>query len=98
MYRIFFDGSIADEQGYAAIGGQAEELKLFLRDKYKAGLSLTEALRLSTRALEAAASQKVKAENLEVGVLERERTGRKFRRIPQPELRPLMEGEGDGGR
>jgi proteasome alpha subunit len=98
MYRISFDGSIADEQGYAAIGGQAEELKLFLRDKYKAGLSLTEALRLSTRALEAAASQKVKAENLEVGVLERERTGRKFRRIPQPELRPLMEGEGDGGR
>ena len=98
MYRISFDGSIADEQGYAAIGGQAEELKLFLRDKYKGGLSLTEALRLSTRALEAAASQKVKAENLEVGVLERERTGRKFRRIPQPELRPLMEGEGDGGR
>src|SRR5512145_2533354 len=50
MYRISFDGSIADEQGYAAIGGQAEELKMFLRDKYKAGLSLTEALRVSTRA------------------------------------------------
>jgi proteasome alpha subunit len=98
MYRISFDGSIADEQGYAAIGGQAEELKLFLRDKYKAGLSLAAALRLSTRALEAAASQKVKAENLEVGVLERDRAGRKFRRIPQAELRPLMEGEGDGAR
>ena len=98
MYRISFDGSIADEKDYATIGGQAEELKLFLRDKFKAGLSLPDALRLATRALEAAASQKVKAENLEVAVLERARGVRKFRRIPQTELRPLMEGEGDGAR
>src|SRR5512139_3422529 len=40
LYRIVFDGSIADERGYATIGGQAEELKLFLRDKYQEGLGL----------------------------------------------------------
>jgi len=96
LYRIAFDGSIADEKGYATIGGQAEELKLFLRDKYRDGLGLEEALRLATRALEAAASQKVKAANLEVAILERYRAGRKFRRIPSAELRDLMEKEGDG--
>jgi proteasome alpha subunit len=96
LYRIGFDGSIFEEKGYATIGGQAEELKLFLRDKYRDGLSLEEALRLAARGLEAAASQKVKAASLEVAVLERERVGRKFRRIPVAELRGLMEKEGNG--
>jgi proteasome alpha subunit len=96
LYRIAFDGSIADEKGYATIGGQAEELKLFLRDKYREGLALEAALRLATRALEAAASQKVKAANLEVAILERERVGRKFRRILAAELGELVEREGDG--
>ena len=96
LYRIGFDGSIFEEKGSATIGGQAEELKLFLRDKYRDGLSLEESLRLAARGLEAAASQKVKAASLEVAVLERERVGRKFRRIPLAELRDLMEKEGNG--
>jgi proteasome alpha subunit len=96
LYRIAFDGSIADERGYATIGGQAEELKLFLRDKYRDGLSLEEALHLAGRGLEAAASQKAKAANLEVAILERERIGRRFRRLPLAELRGLMEKEGNG--
>ncbi|HTU02911.1 MAG TPA: proteasome subunit alpha [Candidatus Sulfotelmatobacter sp.] len=95
LYRIVFDGSIADERGYATIGGQAEELKLFLRDKYTDGLALEAALRLAVRALEAAASQKVQAAYLEVAVLERSRPGRKFRRIPPSELKGLLEGDGD---
>jgi len=96
LYRIAFDGSIVDEKGYATIGGQAEELKLFLRDKYRDDLGLEEALRLASRGLEAAASQKVKAANLEVALLERERVGRKFRRLSLGELRGLMEKEGEG--
>ena len=98
LYRIAFDGSIADEKGYTSIGGQAEELKLFLKDKFAGDLSLEGALQLATRALEAAASQKVKATNLEVAALERERAGRKFRRLSQTELRSMIEktGVGDG--
>jgi proteasome alpha subunit len=97
LYRIAFDGSIADEKGYTSIGGQAEELKLFLKDKYSDGLSLEAALQLAARALEATASQKVKAAHLEVAVLERARPGRKFRRIPQAELRSMMDKSGNGG-
>ena len=91
LYRISFDGSIADEKGYTSIGGQAEELKLFLKDKFQEGLSLEAALQQATRALEAAASQKVKATHLEVAVLERARPGRKFRRIPPAELGSAVE-------
>jgi proteasome alpha subunit len=96
LYRIVFDGSIADEKGYASIGGQAEELKIYLRDKYDDGLSLGGALQLASRALEAAASQQVKAANLEVALLERGRPGRKFRRMPPTELRSYVEKDGNG--
>jgi proteasome alpha subunit len=91
LYRIAFDGSIADEKGYTSIGGQAEELKLFLKDKFQEGLSLEAGLQQAIRALEAAASQKVKAAHLEVAVLERARPGRKFRRIPPAELGSAVE-------
>ena len=91
LYRIAFDGSIADEKGYTSIGGQAEELKLFLKDNFQEDLSLEAALQQATRALEAAASQKVKATHLEVAVLERARPGRKFRRIPPAELGSAVE-------
>jgi len=94
LYRIAFDGSIADEKGYTSIGGQAEELKLFLKDKFAGGLGLEAALQMATRALEAAASQKVKAATLEVAVLDRARLGRKFRRLPQAELRAMVEAGG----
>jgi proteasome alpha subunit len=91
LYRIAFDGSIADEKGFTSIGGQAEELKLFLKDNFQEGLSLEAALQQATRALEAAASQKVKATHLEVAALERARPGRKFRRIPPAELGSAVE-------
>jgi len=94
MYQIAFDGSIVDERGYAAIGGQAEELKLFLRDKYAEGLPLDRTLQLAVRSLEAAASQKVRPASLEVALLERARSGRVFRRIPAAELRGLMGADG----
>ncbi len=96
LYRIAFDGSIADEKGYTSIGGQAEELKLFLKDKFTAGQALEAALALATRALEAAASQPVKAATLEAAVLERNRNGRKFRRLGPAELTAILE-RGEGG-
>lgn len=90
LYRIAFDGSIGDEKGFAAIGGQAEELRLYLKDKYEAGLDQKAALRLATHALEAVSSVKVKPQSLEVAVLERSRTGRKFRRLSLDDLTVIL--------
>jgi proteasome alpha subunit len=90
MYRIAFDGSIMDEQGFAAIGGQADELKLYLKDKYQEGMPLEASLRLATKALEASTSQKIRAVNLEVALLDRHRRGRQFRRFESGELIRLV--------
>ncbi len=90
LYRIAFDGSIGDEKGFAAIGGQAEELRLHLKDKYEVGLDQKAALRLATQALEAVSSAKVKPQSLEVAILERSRTGRKFRRLSHSDLTAIL--------
>ena len=90
VYRIAFDGSIGDEKGFAAIGGQAEELRLYLKDKYQEGLDQTNALRLATQALEATTNVKVKPQSLEVAVLERSRTGRKFHRLSHTDLTTIL--------
>ncbi len=86
MYRISFDGAIADEQGYATIGGQVDELKLSLKEKYDEGMGLEASLRLAVRALEASTNQRVRAHNLEVAILDRHLPGRKFRRFSAAEL------------
>ena len=90
LYRIAFDGSIGDERAFTAIGGQAEELRQYLKDKYEDGLDQNGALRLATRALEAATRAKVKPQNLEVAILERGRTGRKFRRLSHNDLTTIL--------
>lgn len=86
LYRITFDGSIGDEKGFAAIGGQADELRQYLKDTYQTGLDQKAALRLATRALEAVSNAKIEPRSLEVAVLERSRAGRKFRRLSQDDL------------
>lgn len=90
LYRIAFDGSIGDEKGFAAIGGQAEELRLYLKEKYEDGLDQKGSLRLAILALEAATKAKVKPQILEVAILERRRMTRKFRRLSHDELRTIL--------
>jgi proteasome alpha subunit len=94
LYRIAFDGSIGDEKGFAAIGGQADELRAYLKEAYRSGLDQEGALRLAMRALEAATGAKVKAQHLEVAVLERKRVGRKFRRLSREELQVILADAG----
>jgi len=89
IYRVQFDGSISDHEGYCVIGGSADDLGNLLRAEYRPGLSLGEALQLGRRALQRAAEgqPQVTSENLEVCVLERGRVGRKFHRLGTDTLR-----------
>ncbi len=91
LYRISFDGSIFDERNYAVIGGRAETLQNFLKERFPARVpTLKAALSLCVAALEHGANQKFTPEGLEVAVLDRTRQGRKFRRIPPSEIRQLL--------
>jgi proteasome alpha subunit len=94
IYRIQFDGSISDHEGYCVIGGAADDLNNMLRSDYRAGLSLGDALQLGRRALQRAAEGQpvVTPENLEACVLDRNRVGRKFHRLPTDTVREHLGG------
>jgi proteasome alpha subunit len=94
IYRVQFDGSISDHEGYCVIGGAVDDLDNLLRQEYRAGLSLGEALQLGRRALQRAADglPQVAPENLEVCVLDRQSVGRKFHRLTTDTLREHLGG------
>ncbi len=87
LYHISFDGSITDHRNYAVIGGQADRIRTYLQEHYKAELDLQAALALSRQAL-LAGYEKPPAEDsaLEVGVLDRQRPKRSFYRLNQDDI------------
>ncbi len=94
MYKILFDGSIADHKRFAAIGGDADQLLDFLREGWKDGMALNEAVRLGREALGSVSNgaATLDASNLEIAVLDRQREGRRFRRLPREETEGLLTG------
>ncbi|MCP9448491.1 MAG: proteasome subunit alpha [Nitrospira sp.] len=91
IYRISFDGSIIDEKIFAVIGGKAEAVQAVLKDKISTEpTALGAALSLCVSALEQTANQKLPPEGLEVAVLDRNRLGRKFRRLSVADVRRLL--------
>jgi proteasome alpha subunit len=89
IYRVQFDGSISDHEGFCVIGGAADELIAFLKDEYRDELPLGEVMRLGRNALQRAADGEplVDPRNLEVCLLERARPGRKFNRLSTDQVR-----------
>jgi proteasome alpha subunit len=83
IYRLTFDGSLADEHGFVAIGGQADEINQMLGQSWKSSLDFSGALKIAVEALtnQANADQEFDALNLEVAVLDRKKSGRTFRRL-----------------
>lgn len=98
IYRITFDGSIVDEQGFVAMGGSSEHVSEQLKDRFDGSAPLSAALNAATRALahENGEERELEATNLEVAVLDRSRQHRKFRRIHGDRLNSLIE-EGKRG-
>ncbi len=93
LYRLTFDGSVADEQGYVAMGGQAESITSALEEQWQAGMSLTDSLKLAVRLLGefgAEESRTLEPAALEVAVLDRTRPRRTFVRINGSRLDTLL--------
>jgi proteasome alpha subunit len=93
IYRLTYDGQVADVQGYGVMGGAVDTVAGYLESRYEPGLSLEEALRLAVGALgHSDSSDRVIPESdLEVGVLDRTRTQpRKFRRIRPGDLGKML--------
>jgi proteasome alpha subunit len=101
MYRITFDGSVADEHGYVAMGGQADQVSAVLKDRYRDGMSLSDALAAALAALAGQGNgdkSEVNTGQLEVAVLMRGRAHRTFRRLTGARLEELVaSATGRGG-
>jgi proteasome alpha subunit len=93
IYRITFDGSVTDEPGFVAFGGQADQVSAALKEHYSDGMSLSEAFAAALDALSAPGNgerTEFAASQLEVAVLDRARDHRTFRRIRAARLEELI--------
>jgi proteasome alpha subunit len=93
IYRLTYDGQVADEHGFAVMGGNAEAVSTHLRDRYQEGAGLDDAVRLAVEALgQGETSPRViRAEDLEVAVLDRARPQqRKFKRLSADRLAAIL--------
>ncbi|TVS87892.1 proteasome subunit alpha [Mycobacterium helveticum] len=97
LYRITYDGSIADEPYFVVMGGTTEPVTTALKQSYAENAALPDAVRIAVNALrtssgEASGSDQpsLGASSLEVAVLDANRPRRAFRRITGPALDALL--------
>ncbi|WP_374198457.1 proteasome subunit alpha [Nocardioides sp. R-C-SC26] len=98
IFRLTYDGQVADEHGFAVMGGQVDSVNASLEAAYVVGAPLEQALRAAVTALGApdpaqsdAAARVIAASDLEVAVLDRTRAQpRKFSRISEFRLDSLL--------
>jgi proteasome alpha subunit len=93
IYRITFDGSVADEHGFVVMGGQADQVAAALKEHYSDGMTLSGAFNVAIAALASQGNgdrQEITATQLEVALLDRGREHRTFRRLLGPRLEALL--------
>jgi proteasome alpha subunit len=96
IYRLTYDGSVADEDNFAVMGGSAEAIADVVGKGFERGLGLAAATKLAVRALGSdgggnGQSRTLGVDALEVAILDRTRAlPRKFRRIAGDRLAALL--------
>jgi proteasome alpha subunit len=98
IYRLTYDGQVADEHGYAVVGGAADVVSGYLSEHYQEGSTLAAAVSLAVEALGHTANERgenddrvIPLKDLEVAVLDRTRAQpRKFSRIMPARLEGLL--------
>jgi proteasome alpha subunit len=93
IYRLTYDGQVADEHGFAVMGGSTEKATAYLKEHYTAGAALDDTIRLAVQALGQGETEtrSIPSGNLEVAVLDRTRSQqRKFKRLSAAQLRRIL--------
>jgi proteasome alpha subunit len=104
LYRITYDGSIADEPHFVVMGGTTEPITTALKDSYTENADLTDAVRTAMAALRAGSANgsggdqpALGVSNLEVAILDAGRPRRAFRRFSGAALETLLQKAGSKG-
>jgi proteasome alpha subunit len=100
LYRITYDGSIADEPHFVVMGGTTEPIATALNDTYAENASLADAVSIAVGALSAGGNgsepRTLGPATLEVAILDVNRPRRAFRRITGAALEGLLpQGDSD---
>jgi proteasome alpha subunit len=99
LYRITYDGSIADEPHFVVMGGTTEPIITALNDSFTENASLSEAAKIAVDALKAgiadgagngAEPRTLGPSTLEIAILDANRPRRAFRRITGSALEALL--------
>jgi len=94
MYRLTFDGSVADEQHYVSMGGSSESVLASLQKSWRSGMDFDAALRVAVQALSTedseATPRTLMPSQLEVAYLDRNKPGRAFQRVSSESLSGIL--------
>ncbi|MCG5433409.1 proteasome subunit alpha [Mycobacterium sp. MYCO198283] len=98
LYRITYDGSIADEPHFVVMGGTTEPIAAALNESYRENAELKDAVGIAVSALQASGGnngepRRLGPATLEVAVLDANRPRRAFRRITRAALEGLLPAE-----
>jgi len=101
LYRILYDGSIADEPHFVVMGGTTEPIATALKDTFTENADLHDALHIAVEALRAESADnssngqpRLGVASLEVAILDANRPRRAFRRITRSALQTLLQETG----
>jgi proteasome alpha subunit len=108
LYRVLYDGSIADEPHFVVMGGTTEPIATALKESYAENADLPDALRIAVGALRAGAAENggssssqsngqasLDVASLEVAILDANRPRRAFRRISRATLETHLGSESE---
>ena len=94
LYRLTYDGSVAEEHNFIVMGGNADPIAGVLKDEHAPDAPLDDAVRLAVKALaatpEGSESRQIAANSLEAAVLDRTRPRRTFKRLSAERLTTIL--------
>ena len=94
LYRLTYDGSVAEEHGVVAMGGNSEPLATYVKERHDPTAPLEQVLRLGVEALAQtgpdAEPRVIVADDLEAAVLDRTRPRRAFQRLADSRIERLL--------
>jgi len=94
LYRLTYDGSVAEEHAFIVMGGNADPIAAVLKAEHDGTANLEAAVQLAVKALRATAegqeSREIHADGLEAAVLDRTRPRRAFKRLTTDRLTTIL--------
>lgn len=92
LFHILYDGTLIDETNWCVLGGEAELIGAHVNEHWTLNQSLESVLNLAVNAL-AGPDRTISADEIEAAVMDRNGTGRSFRRLTRDEVAQMIATE-----